>query len=394
MSARLSILNGDFKGQEFILHEGANTIGRRSDNHIVIQHPTISRYHAVLDLRGAQAHLRKVTDQGTLKVDGTDIEAVDLGGEHRIQLGKLLLQFKPYSELPAAVSQALQPTPFMDTHEETVDLSVSLAPQNGLEETKVKEQEALKKFSYKRILQVMAILILGVMAWKVLSSVKPEDVDTINLPYKAGEEKLIDLDGYLRSKNISKLPVNLSLDHPDILQARMEPPPLSIMWFKATEQGECTVTLLDQAQDPLLKFKFIIRGALESRAEVFRRENLSDEERSNTAKKLMKKGSLIAKENPYEAFDYFDRALTYIEGVSSLSSQYFECRRQMEEPQKAVDARIKFLWAEANSYRKNKDYATALQFIEQILSLVKHPSNLDHQRAQIHKKYVQRHLKK
>ena len=394
MTARLSILNGELKGQEFVLRDGANTIGRRSDNHIALLHPTVSRYHAVLDFRGDQFSLRKVTDQGILKVDGQDIENFDLTGEHRLQIGKLLVQFTRYAELPATAQQLLHPKKFIDD-EETVDLSVSLAQdQTQRPEVDAIERDALKKFSFKGILQLLAILVLGIMVWKVLSSVKAEEIDPVVLPYKAGEEKLIDLEGYMKTYNINKTPVDITLDHPDVLQARLEPPPLNIIWFKSVFQGDCIVTLLDSAQQPIFKFKFIIREAVESRAEVFKRKNLPEDERINKAKKLMERGALIAKESPYEAFEYYDRALLFLETISTSSPLYFECHKLMEGPQKALEDRLKFLWNEANSYRKNKDYATALQFVEQILSLVKDPTNIDHQRAQIHKKYILRQIKK
>jgi hypothetical protein len=150
---------------------------------------------------------------------------------------------------------------------------------------------------------------------------------------------------------------------------------------------------LDRQGVELLTFKFIIKGAMESRSATFKRESMSAEQVTQTAKDLMAKGEIIRKESPYEAYQYYEEAIRYLETVSTSSPLYFECRNQMKEPRMALEQHLKDLWSEANRYRKNKSYAHALTFVENILDLVKDPQNVDHQRAQIHKKHILRRVK-
>jgi hypothetical protein len=400
MTARLRILNGELKGSEFALHEGTNTIGRRSDNHVVAADATVSRYHAVLDQRNGSVVLRKVTNKGILKVDGREVESVNLQGEHRLQIGNIIFQYKQDAELTSGSALPVHQKRLFDD-EQTVDLSVleDEINANNLEardsdEDDVQQRDAVKKFSAKGLVQILALLVLGFMAWMVLKSIKPEELDPIIFPYRAGEEKLIDLDGHFKRLKIKGHAADLNIDHPEVLRASLEAPPLRNLWFKSLKQGECTVTLVDRQKNPMIKFKFVIQGAVETRAEVFARENMPEAERLAEAQKLMDKGKLVSKENRSEAYKYFDQALLYLETISTSSPLYFECRRLMEEPKQALDERLKFLWKEANSSRKNKNYETALVYIQQILDLVKDPANMDHQRAQIHKKYILLILKK
>jgi pSer/pThr/pTyr-binding forkhead associated (FHA) protein len=43
--AKLSGMSGDFKGREFPIDQGEITIGRKADNTILLDHPTISSHH-------------------------------------------------------------------------------------------------------------------------------------------------------------------------------------------------------------------------------------------------------------------------------------------------------------------------------------------------------------
>ena len=243
-------------------------------------------------------------------------------------------------------------------------------------------------FAWAGILKGGILGLLALIAFVVTRSIDHLEIPSVVFPYKAGEEKLIDFEGYLKRFKINQRPVSLELDQPLVMRAQLDPPPLNILWFKTLEQGQCNVTLMDQGGNKLLLFKFIIKGAIESRSVEFKRENMSADQVTDMAKELMAKGEIIRRESPYEAYQYFEEAIRYLETVSTSSPLYFECRNQMKEPREALEQHLKDLWSEANRYRKNKSYARALTFVENILDLVKDPHNIDHQRAQIHKKHI------
>jgi hypothetical protein len=102
----------------------------------------------------------------------------------------------------------------------------------------------------------------------------------------------------------------------------------------------------------------------------------------------MKKASIIEKETPHEAMAFYTEALELLTSVSTSNSTYLECRRRMKVPQEVLEERTKKLWQECEDYRKNKEYAEALPFVEKILDLLPDTSSLEHQKALIHKKYI------
>jgi hypothetical protein len=198
----------------------------------------------------------------------------------------------------------------------------------------------------------------------------------------------------LKQKRIVDLPQQLSISQPDIMRAKLDPPPLSILWFKTLEQGECEVLLMSRDGTPLLKFLFVVKGQVEQDSERYDRERKSREERLADARELMLKAELVSREEMMGAYSIYEEALALIASVSKSSPLYFKCRRAMEKPKAEVEKRLLFLWKEANNYRKNKDYATSLEFIDEILALMKSSKSLDHQRAQIHKKHILKRLPK
>lgn len=453
MLGLIKILNGPLKGQAFQLNIGENRIGRNSSNDISIAEGTLSRHHFSMVVQQDGIQIVKTSKNGLLRLDGVDIESQDLSGTHRIQAGKIHFMFKMgsgadfskvidraqtiQSEDGSLEDDATEQTLSLNEHdfddqlqdqgpqqeEWSDDNDKEVAPQAVQKPRTVKEAQALAKAqaqalskkqaeeqgaqsppdgpellqknknnSLSLILKVLVLGILLVVAYKVTQTIEHDDLTTITLPYRAGEEKLIDLFGHLRREGIRQAPSTIELDAPLVLRAQLDPPPLPILWFKALKQGTCTVTLRDRQKRGLIKLKFVIQGALEKKSQVFERQNLSQDEKVAQAEQWISKGLVLAKETPHLALHHYKEALKLLELVSTTHPLYFKCRQAMAEPQAALDLQLQELWAEANRYRKNKAYAQSLTFIERILDLLKDPQNIDHQRAKIHKKYILRKI--
>jgi hypothetical protein len=402
MTATLKILNGPQKGEEFALQAGENSIGRSSDCVISIKEATVSRHHANIVDDGERFSLKKLSLHGTLKCDGSDVSTMELRKNHKLQIGKVTLLFKERNELESKslLPMSTEPTDLSapEPHEmspldqeETILFSTD-ETDNTTSSSELNAPTS-SKVPWAGLLKGSVLLLLGLIAYVVTRSIDQQIIPTVVFPYKAGEEKLIDFEGYLKRFKINRRPVSLDIDQPLVMRAQLDRSPLNILWFKSLEQGQCNVTLLDENGHQLLTFKFIIKGAIESRSAAFKRESMTDDQVTRMAKELMAKGGIIGKESPYEAFQYYEEAIQYLETVSTTSSLYFECRQQMKEPRVALEQHLSDLWSEANRYRKNKSYAHALTFVENILNLVKDPHDIDHQRAQIHKKHILRRVK-
>jgi hypothetical protein len=262
------------------------------------------------------------------------------------------------------------------------------------EELKAQKELEIKpsKPIYGSILKGLILIILGIIAFSVTRSIDTQDAPTVIFPYKAGVEKLVDLHGYIKRYRIRSFPGTIEIDNPLVMRAQMEPRPLAILRFETLKQGTCTLTLKNQQKQTLLHLKFVVKGAVDSRSDIFTRNNMSENEIEKKAKELMGRAAIVRQENLYESYQYYEEAIKYLEIVSTSSPLYFQCRENMKGPKEALDMHLKDLWSEANRYRKNKSYARALTFVENILDLVKDPYNLHHQRAQIHKKHILRKI--
>ncbi len=99
-------------GQKVIPLEGARfRIGRSPDNEIVLDDPSVSRHHAVLDLSGPQPVLRDETSTCGTWVSGERISRLTLQGNERIRFGDNLeaVYFGP--EMEGDTSTGLQDFP-------------------------------------------------------------------------------------------------------------------------------------------------------------------------------------------------------------------------------------------------------------------------------------------
>lgn len=94
---RLRVLRGlpGAAGREFGLDTAVTTIGRRADQGIVLNHPSVSRSHARIELgeRGA-AIVDLGSTNGTL-VDGLRLRGAraSIRGGERIEIGAVMLEF-------------------------------------------------------------------------------------------------------------------------------------------------------------------------------------------------------------------------------------------------------------------------------------------------------------
>jgi hypothetical protein len=94
MWGRLVIVSGSKQGVAFPLRQAVVSIGRATDNNIVLQDNSISGHHARIELRGAQVF---VIDQGSRNgtfIKNQQVQQAQLFGGEMILLGDTRLQFE------------------------------------------------------------------------------------------------------------------------------------------------------------------------------------------------------------------------------------------------------------------------------------------------------------
>jgi predicted component of type VI protein secretion system len=91
--AKLIGMSGDFKGTEYPIEQGQITIGRKADNTLSIDHPTISSHHCRIDHQGDACILHDLDSTNGTRVNSRDARETPLSHKDLIQLGTLEFVF-------------------------------------------------------------------------------------------------------------------------------------------------------------------------------------------------------------------------------------------------------------------------------------------------------------
>ena len=91
--AKLIGMSGDFKGREYPIEQGEIAIGRKADNAIPLDHPTISSHHCRILHRGDSCVLQDLDSTNGTRVNSRDIKESALRHKDLIQLGSIEFLF-------------------------------------------------------------------------------------------------------------------------------------------------------------------------------------------------------------------------------------------------------------------------------------------------------------
>ncbi len=107
----LTVLSGNDRGAVYKLISGRITIGRDSENTIVLgDDPKVSRQHAVIVLDSTRAQISDTSERNKMIVNGQETKACELQSGAVIQLGETKLMFKNTAVL-ATTSAASNASP-------------------------------------------------------------------------------------------------------------------------------------------------------------------------------------------------------------------------------------------------------------------------------------------
>ena len=91
--AKLSGMSGDFKGREYPIEQGEITIGRKADNMILLDHPTISSHHCRILRSGDSCVLQDLDSTNGTRVNSRDVKESALHHKDLIQMGSIEFLF-------------------------------------------------------------------------------------------------------------------------------------------------------------------------------------------------------------------------------------------------------------------------------------------------------------
>ena len=91
--AKLIGMSGDFKGREYPIEQGEIAIGRKADNAILLDHPTISSHHCRILRNGDACVLQDLDSTNGTRVNSRDVKESALHHKDLIQLGSIEFLF-------------------------------------------------------------------------------------------------------------------------------------------------------------------------------------------------------------------------------------------------------------------------------------------------------------
>lgn len=93
MMARVLVVSGKLKGQEFPIEGGCLSIGRRDDNDLVIPEKFISREHAQIEERQGHFVLRSLSEKNPVLVNRRAVQELRLRNGDRIEICGIKMKF-------------------------------------------------------------------------------------------------------------------------------------------------------------------------------------------------------------------------------------------------------------------------------------------------------------
>lgn len=397
MTARLTVLNGPNRDQEYLLGADIISVGRGNECQIRLDDRSVSRNHATLKSSPEGEVTLICSGERPVKVEGRKVpQAVLLDGQ-KVQIGSTVFRFSQVD--PPTLSSASPPqvkeSPLPQNNEQRPlaenqeERAVELETRG--EEKELEIEAPQNATSSKTLKAIFFVLLLALGIW-TLTNIEPTPPPVAHLPYRIGVEKLVDVSGYLTYHGVKGRPRELEVDRPRSLSASLLPPPYSILKFKTLAKGDAKLTLLSSQGDPLLIFHFHILPDLHEDVQRYEIERISPEERIAMAQRSVNHGDLISRDQPAASHRHYREALELLETVSTTHSLYFEASKKFDIHHRHLTQRLKELWAEESRNRSNKLYERALQNLNEIIDLIGDPDDLDVQKAQIHKKHCLRKI--
>jgi predicted component of type VI protein secretion system len=91
--AKLIGMSGDFKGREYPIEQGEIAIGRKADNAILLDNPTISSHHCLILRSGDSCVLQDLESTNGTRVNSRDVKESALHHKDLLQLGSIEFMF-------------------------------------------------------------------------------------------------------------------------------------------------------------------------------------------------------------------------------------------------------------------------------------------------------------
>ena len=94
LRAKLVVMTGAQKGQEFSIMQARTVIGRGEDSHVMITDPSMSRHHAELVYGAAEFRVRDLESSNGTLLNGSAVEEYAVRNDDKLTMGETILRFQ------------------------------------------------------------------------------------------------------------------------------------------------------------------------------------------------------------------------------------------------------------------------------------------------------------
>ncbi|MFU8803314.1 MAG: FHA domain-containing protein [Bradymonadaceae bacterium] len=185
---RLSVLEGPTAGQEFLINRLRNTVGRGTNNTIVVGDLAMSRQHFEINQNPDESFfLKDLNSINGTQLNGARVQEADLFHGDRLEAGKTTFQFLVPGNAPQPTRQrrVVAPSIMATVTEDDASPRVASPPASA-------SREGLQKaLLYITIgAAILSVLLISAIAFIALRSSSPTDAVTPSQVYMQGVEAI------------------------------------------------------------------------------------------------------------------------------------------------------------------------------------------------------------
>lgn len=155
---------GDLKGKTFPVEKERVSIGRVADNDIVVDHPTVSSHHCVIEQEDGRFLLKDLESLNGTQVNSRRIQEAKLRAKDLIQVGAIEFMFDGVVSAPEDEPEHIKTDVEVSSGPlETPETFTSISPFGG----RRRESEGIWVFLLV-IFAVIALAVAGLAIYKLL----------------------------------------------------------------------------------------------------------------------------------------------------------------------------------------------------------------------------------
>ncbi len=202
----ITVLSGPDKGATYKLVSAKITLGRATDNSIIIKDARASRHHAFIELTPNGIFVTDISSQNSLSVDGTLTKHAILKSGSQITIGSTLLRFEVKSQLPQVPTVRSQA---LDTYGKQTS-PMPLSPPTFSKESRNSNDQNKKRNFYIVVGLVVLGFILLLAGPKIKKSeeIPIRNEEMIEEEIKASQERKTAIEKQQSEKGIGTVEYN------------------------------------------------------------------------------------------------------------------------------------------------------------------------------------------